>query len=144
MQFQMMCYGHTQTGKMTRYHNSGYPERCCHPARWHAFVSNRVSQIQSMLPTTEFINVPSEENPADLGSRGLLATQLVAQRKFWFQGPLWWGSSFPDQPQTLITKEEACQKVKSMTVLTSPSNSLVDLEKFNSLVKLLRALCICK
>ena len=44
------------------------------PARWHTFVSNRVSQIQSMLPTTEFIHVPSEENPADLCSRGLLAT----------------------------------------------------------------------
>ena len=48
------------------------------PARWHTFVYNRVSQIQSMLPTTEFIHVPSEENPADLCSRGLLATQLVA------------------------------------------------------------------
>ena len=29
------------------------------PTRWHTFVSNRVSQIQSMLPTTEFIHVPS-------------------------------------------------------------------------------------
>ena len=81
-----------------------------------------------MLPTFEFIHVPSEENPADLCSRGLLATQLVAQQKFWFQGPSWLGSSFPDQLQTLLTKEEARQEVKSMTVLTSPSNSLVDLE----------------
>ena len=114
------------------------------PARWHTFVSNRVSQIQSMLPTTEVIHVPSEENPADLCSRGLLATQLVAQQKFWFQGPSWLRSSFPDQPQTLLTKEEARQEVKSLTVSKSPSNSLVDLENFNSLVKLLRTLCICK
>ena len=114
------------------------------PARWHTFVSNRVSQIQSMLPTTEFFHVPSEENPADLCSRGLLATQLVAQQTFRFQGPSWLGSSFPDQPQTLLTKEEARQEVKILTVLTSPSNSLVDLDNFNSLVKLLRTLCICK
>ena len=74
----------------------------------------------------------------------LLATQLVAQQKFWYQGPSWLGSSFPDQPQTLLTKEEARQEVKSLTVLTSHSNSLVDLDNFNSLVKLLRTLCICK
>ena len=103
-----------------------------------------MSQIQSMLPTTEFIHVPSEENPADLCSRGLLATQLVAQQTFWFQGSSWLGSSFPEQPQTLLTKEEARQEVKTLTVLTSPSNSLVDLNNFNSLVKLLRTLCICK
>ena len=114
------------------------------PSRWHTFVSNRVSQIQSMLPTTELLHVPSEENPADLCSRGLLATQLVAQQKFWFQGPSWLGSSFPDQPQTLLTKEEARQEAKSLTVLTSHSNSLVDLDNFNSLVKLLRTLCICE
>ena len=110
------------------------------PARWHTFVSNRVSQIQSMLPTTEFIHVPSE----DLCSSGLLATQFVAQQTFWFQGPSWLRSSFPDQPLTLLTKEEARQEVKTLTVLTSPSNSLVDLDNFNSLMKLLRTLCICK
>ena len=68
----------------------------------------------------------------------------MAQQTFWFQGPSWLGSSFPDQPQTLLTKEEARQEVKTLTVLTSPSNSLVDLDNFNSLVKLLRTLCICK
>ena len=97
-----------------------------------------------MLPTTEFIHVPSEENPADLCSRGLLATQLVAQQKFWLQGPSWMGSSFPEQPKTLLTKEEARLEINCMTVLASPTNSLVDLENFNSLVKLLRTLCICK
>ena len=113
-------------------------------ALWHTFVSNRVSQFQSMLPTTEFFHVPSEENPAGLCSRGLLATQLVAQQTFWFQGPSWLGSSFLDRPQTLLTKEEGCQETKSMIVLTSPSISLVDLENSNSLVKLIRTLCICK
>ena len=114
------------------------------PARWHTFVSNRVSQIQSMLLTTDFLHVPAEENPADLCSRGLLPTQLVAQQKIWFQEPTWLGSSFFDQPQTLLTKEEARQEGKSLTVLTTSSNSVVNLDNFNSLVKLLRTLSICK
>ena len=45
------------------------------PVWWHTCESNLVSQIKSMLPTTEFIHVPSEKSPADLCSRGLLATQ---------------------------------------------------------------------
>ena len=64
------------------------------PSRWNTFVFNRVSQIQSMLPTTEFLHVPSEENPADLSSRGLLATQLVGQQKFWLQNPRGWDHFF--------------------------------------------------
>ena len=71
------------------------------PARWHTFVCDRVTEIRSMLPTTEFILVMSEEIPAYLCSRGLLATQLVAQEKFWFEGPSWLGSSFLVQPHSL-------------------------------------------
>ena len=48
--------------------------------------------------------------------------------------PSWLGSSFPEQPQTLLTKEEARQEIKTLTVLTSTSNSLVDLFQFTSQV----------
>ena len=92
-------------------------DHCRSRSMTHIF-PNRVSQIQSMFPTTEFIHVRTEEKPANLCSRGLLATQLVAQRKSWFEEPSWLGSSFPDQPHTLLTKEEARQEVKSLTVLT--------------------------
>ena len=97
-----------------------------------------------MLPSTELFHVPSEENPADLCSRGFQATQLVAQQKVWFEGPMWLGSSFPIQPHTLLTQEEAHHEVKSLTVLNSPCNLLVVRDNFNSLVKMLRTLCIRK
>ena len=72
------------------------------------------------------------------------ASHLVAQQTFWFKGPSWLGSSYPDQPPSLLTREEASREVKSLTVVQSPTNALVELENFNSLVKLLRTLCICK
>ena len=58
-------------------------------------LNNRLLMDQGrMLPTTEFIHVPSEENPADLCSRGLLATQLEAQQKFRFQNHRSWDHLF--------------------------------------------------
>ena len=97
-----------------------------------------------MLPTTEFIHVPSTENLADLSSRGLLAMQLVAQQKCWFQGPSWLESSLPVQPHSLLTKEESRQEVNSLTVINSPSSLLVCLDNLNSQVRVLRTLCFCK
>ena len=45
------------------------------PDRWKTFVANRVSEIQS-LSRGEWNHVPSEENPADILSRGMSASSL--------------------------------------------------------------------
>jgi len=50
------------------------------------FVSNRIHQIQSMLPGCQWQHVPSENNPADCASRGLLPSELVDHMLFW-KGP---------------------------------------------------------
>nr|XP_022908600.1 uncharacterized protein LOC111419946 [Onthophagus taurus] len=42
------------------------------PHRWKTFVANRTSHIQGILPGHHWHYVPSSENPADPGSRGLL------------------------------------------------------------------------
>ena len=41
------------------------------PDRWKTFVANRVAEIQS-LSRGDWNHVPSEENPADILSRGIL------------------------------------------------------------------------
>ena len=51
--------------------------------KWTRFVKNRTQAIQQ----NDFINwyyVPTEENPADLGSRGISPAKV---KKFWFHGP---------------------------------------------------------
>ncbi|KAI8116952.1 hypothetical protein CVS40_11069 [Lucilia cuprina] len=56
------------------------------PARLQIFVSNRVSFIQENSNINRWKHVSSEDNPADLISRGLLVKEIV-QNKFWFNGP---------------------------------------------------------
>ncbi|CAI6358579.1 unnamed protein product [Macrosiphum euphorbiae] len=41
-----------------------------YPARWLTFISNRVGQIQTLMPSAVWRYVPSADNPADVASRG--------------------------------------------------------------------------
>ncbi|CAI6376403.1 unnamed protein product [Macrosiphum euphorbiae] len=50
------------------------------------FVTNRIAKIRQLLPDCQWNHVPSEDNPADCVSRGILASQL-AQYTFYWNGP---------------------------------------------------------
>ena len=41
------------------------------PRTWTTFVANRVSEIQESMPRAEWNHIPSQQNPADLSSRGM-------------------------------------------------------------------------
>ncbi|XP_018338850.1 PREDICTED: uncharacterized protein LOC108746527 [Trachymyrmex septentrionalis] len=48
-----------------------------HASRWKTFVANRVSDIQTRLPTATWRHVPSKHNPADIASRGISPSELA-------------------------------------------------------------------
>lgn len=50
------------------------------------YVGNRVEKIQSMAPTTHWSYIPSEQNPADIVSRGIKAKDLLSSN-LWWHGP---------------------------------------------------------
>ncbi|GFT85759.1 uncharacterized protein TNCV_4027051 [Trichonephila clavipes] len=50
------------------------------------FVQNRVAKIQEHYPNQLWRHVPSDQNPADLVSRGVDPDKLL-QQKLWFNGP---------------------------------------------------------
>lgn len=52
------------------------------------FVSNRINQIQTLLPGCEWHHIPSENNPADCASRGMLPSELRNHVLYW-NGPLY-------------------------------------------------------
>jgi hypothetical protein len=56
------------------------------PSSLKTFVANRVSQIQSLTDPKEWCHVPSEQNPADILSRGRTPHQLN-QSSLWWHGP---------------------------------------------------------
>ena len=52
------------------------------------FVANRISNIQSLVNTSQWKHINTNENPADIGSRGCSPQQLQ-QNQLWWQGPHW-------------------------------------------------------
>ena len=56
------------------------------PSSWKTYVGNRVAQIQELYEFEQWRYVPTKENPADLLSRGMLASNLI-NCSMWFNGP---------------------------------------------------------
>lgn len=57
------------------------------PSRFTTFVANRVSQIQDFTsPEDYWYHVPTEQNPSDMNSRGLMPLEFLNEEK-WFRGP---------------------------------------------------------
>ncbi|XP_025263171.1 uncharacterized protein LOC112637511 [Camponotus floridanus] len=59
-----------------------------HPSRWTAFVANRVAAIQEWLPPVHWRYVSTQENPADLATRGIAPSDLESSQ-LWWTGPQW-------------------------------------------------------
>ncbi|XP_012232189.1 uncharacterized protein [Linepithema humile] len=59
-----------------------------HPSTWVTFVANRVSKIQTELPSATWCHVPTGSNPADIASRGITPADL-SSCKLWWSGPTW-------------------------------------------------------
>ncbi|XP_016661601.2 uncharacterized protein LOC107884315 [Acyrthosiphon pisum] len=68
------------------------------------YVSNRVHQVRTLLPSCQWRHVSSEMNPADCASRGLMPSELPHHQLYW-QGPAFlrdppqeWGSDIARLP----------------------------------------------
>ncbi|GFY47288.1 DUF1758 domain-containing protein [Trichonephila inaurata madagascariensis] len=53
------------------------------PRNWKPFVANRTSEILDIIPCKKWRHVPSKENPADLGSRGISPKDLPNCSHWW-------------------------------------------------------------
>jgi len=112
------------------------------------FVSNRVSEIQSLSNSSEWRHIRTKENPADLLSRGLMPRQLKAS-SLWWRGPPWLMSEEQEWPANTIAEDTQTQLPEMKTnlcshVSTQGSEISFSFENFSNLNRLERTIAWCK
>lgn len=96
------------------------------------FVRNRVLEADSLkseitkeykLPVV-YHYVNTEENPADLITRGLSYNKYLSKLKFWLEGPGWLTSDFEKWPQYPLLSISPEYKYQISTACTSQANKV--------------------
>ncbi|XP_068158480.1 uncharacterized protein [Drosophila tropicalis] len=110
------------------------------PCTWTTFVANRVAKIVTATNDAPWNHVSSENNPADLPSRGLSAQELV-HKDLWWHGPPWlrepqesWQRATPLPLDTALEK----RVVKVHVAIAKPANEI--LSRFSNLARALRVI----
>ena len=112
---------------------------------WKQWVQFRVSEILRLTKKSDWGHVGGKDNPADIGSRGVSAL-VLKDSKMWWEGPEWLRENEENWPKTLVLEDskeikEERKKMCVLSVVTEKSEKLsnvMDVERFNSLNKLLR------
>jgi len=114
------------------------------PGRWKTFVANRVAEIQDIISCDYWHHVRSEENPADLPSRGIPANQLVSSN-IWWNGPTWlMMKTFPVSVSPVDTSAvKAEEKSKPLLVSQIQVKNFDKISKYSTLSKLKRVIAYC-
>ncbi|EFN60890.1 hypothetical protein EAG_00466, partial [Camponotus floridanus] len=121
-----------------------------HPSRWTAFVANRVAAIQEWLPPVHWRYVSTQENPADLATRGIAPSDLESSQ-LWWTGPQWLKSPSESWYAVDSVEPEVDEERRSLATVfndrprpdlqAEPENDL--LCRFSSFNKLIRVSALC-
>ena len=113
-----------------------------HPKRWNTYVANRVSEIQDA--TSDFIwhHVTSEDNPADVLSKGTNPEELRHNSQWW-NGPSWLAQGEELWPHSNIVIEETSIEQRKHNVCMANTNGLGEILRFSSMKRLKRVMAYC-
>lgn len=112
---------------------------------WKTFVRHRVNEILKLTRKSEWGYCRSEENPADIGSRGLGADSL-RKADLWWNGPRWLSGpqeEWPSNPEETETQESTLESKKGVVMMLNakeqPSaENPIDVQKYSKVNKLYR------
>ena len=118
--------------------------------RFHVYVANRVQEIRDHTEPGQWSHVTTEENPADIASRGVRAEELV-DNDLWWHGPAFLSSATLPRMETQHEVEDDDPEVKKLNPVcsfaTTAEEKLADiterLEYFSDWRRAKRAVAIC-
>lgn len=115
-----------------------------HPSRWKSFVANRVTEILTHLPESNWRHVSSEDNPADLASRGVPPSELINQYKWW-KGPEWLTKDELEWPKRddAVDSPESLKELKKVRSYQITTNKEQLIERFSSYSRACRVIAYC-
>ncbi|XP_050685659.1 uncharacterized protein LOC126980084 [Leptidea sinapis] len=109
-------------------------------SKWSTFVSNRVSEILSIMDYDQWRHVSTETNPSDCASRGLNPSEMVSH-DLWWHGPQWLREIDINVPNLQLDETHEEERIISMKVTESKED--FEWMRFSSLTKLLRVISYC-
>ncbi|XP_031334025.1 uncharacterized protein LOC116164038 [Photinus pyralis] len=112
------------------------------PIRFQIFVANRIADIQKLTKPTQWRHVRSEDNPADLVSRGVSAEHL-SKNKLWWEGPKWLHNdsySLTEDTIHLIDLPETRKQPLVGSLIATTTNEFEILHKYSCIQKLKRVM----
>lgn len=118
------------------------------PGRWQTFVRNRIVTILDNVGS-RWYHVASEDNPADLASRGMLLEDLK-KSKLWWKGPTWLAQKDIELNtiNNLTTDLEIKTRENIETNLkineTEEKSLTTKFEEFDTLTELLKTVAYCR
>ena len=120
---------------------------------WRTWIENRVNKIREIIPPNTWRHIPGLCNPADLATREMCPRKLV-DNNLWWHGPDFLqvlGCQWPEIPpisaisNNLELKTSKPGARHTTQILLNPNNNLctdistlIDIERYSSLEKLLR------
>ncbi|XP_043862004.1 uncharacterized protein LOC122756464 [Drosophila santomea] len=107
---------------------------------WTTFVANRVAKIEQCTGGSKWGHVRSEDNPADLASRGV-SPQELKDSALWWRGPAWLHLKQEQWPSELLVHPETELEQRPVKCHTVAVPSAVEiLERFSAFDRALRVL----
>ncbi|XP_070144885.1 uncharacterized protein [Drosophila kikkawai] len=107
---------------------------------WTTFVANRVAKIEQRTNESKWGHVRSEDNPADLASRGV-SPQELKDSTLWWHGPAWLPLKQEQWPSEPLVNPETEMEQRPIKCHSATVPSTVDiLERFSTFDRALRVL----